>query len=175
MNGAIAEFSSQLNQLWVLVKNISSDEKMLLHFSEQGIEFDYFLRMEQLISDFYADNNNATQMRYQRRFKTSNFNLERSILGSLLLNNEGINTAKKMDLGPQYFSDPSYRQIYAAILGIYGNQCLTVDLLTLTNYLIQNEQFDKIGGADTLCNLFGYAHTIQNVGPDIATLMSKKK
>ncbi|NJR19332.1 MAG: AAA family ATPase [Calothrix sp. CSU_2_0] len=76
---------------------------------------------------------------------------EESVLGGILLEPGAIDQIK-FRLKPEHFYLPTHRTIYEACLKAVEKN-LPTDLLTVTDYLNNHNQLDKIGGKTKLVNL----------------------
>jgi len=77
----------------------------------------------------------------------SNIEAERSILGTILLNEQAYDQAADMGLMPADFSLDSHRRIYAAISDMRESG-QPVDLVTLPNALEIRKQLESIGAPE---------------------------
>ncbi len=82
------------------------------------------------------------------RLPPQNLEAERSVLGSVLLDNDVLHEIVPM-LGVSDFYRDVHQTIYQAIRDLY-DQGKGIDAITLADELIRRDQFDKIGGDETL-------------------------
>src|SRR5438105_15119301 len=82
------------------------------------------------------------------RVPPQNLEAERSVLGSILLDNDVLHEIIPI-LGVADFYRDSHQVIYQAIRDLY-DQGKAVDAITLADELIHRDQFQKIGGDETL-------------------------
>ncbi len=77
--------------------------------------------------------------------------LEQAVLGALMLDQNALNNTIQMLL-PEYFYRPEHQIIYQAILKLF-EQSKPVDLLTVTQQLMQDGHLEEIGGSMYLSQL----------------------
>jgi replicative DNA helicase len=82
------------------------------------------------------------------RLPPQNLEAERSVLGSVLLDNDVLHEIVPM-LGVSDFYRDVHQTIYQAIRDLY-DQGKGIDAITLADELIRRDQFDKIGGDELL-------------------------
>lgn len=92
-----------------------------------------------------------------------NINAERSLLGSILIDDEVIvDVADK--ISSTDFYEPGHQLIYEAMVRLYQKHS-PVDILTLSNELKSTKRIDDVGGLEYLSNLTNYvpsaAHAIE--------------
>ncbi len=85
---------------------------------------------------------------------------EQSVLGSMILDNDLILTAAER-IEPNDFYKISHRKIFNAILDL-NNKGQAVDLVTLTNYLKEKNELEKIGGVQYLNDIVAAVPTTAN-------------
>ena len=92
------------------------------------------------------------KMKYSiKNYLPHNFLAEKIVLSSLLVSREAIElTLDNLTIQAFYFKN--HQEIYKAILTLY-QQTITIDLLTLTTFLQDNDLLDKIGGIKVLTEL----------------------
>ena len=77
---------------------------------------------------------------------------ERSVLGTILIDNATISEAVGVGITPQAFSLERHQILFRAMLDLErGGQ--PIDLVTLTSHLNQLQQFQAVGGTQTLTEL----------------------
>lgn len=80
-----------------------------------------------------------------------NFLAEKIILSCLLVNSEAIEiTLQTLPANAFYFKN--HQEIYKAIISLYENQ-IPIEILTVTTFLQDNGQLEKIGGVKVLIEL----------------------
>jgi replicative DNA helicase len=82
------------------------------------------------------------------RLPPQNLEAERSVLGSVLLDNDVLHEIVPM-VGVSDFYRDVHQTIYQAIRDLY-DQGKGIDAITLADELIRRDQFEKIGGDETL-------------------------
>ncbi len=90
-----------------------------------------------------------------------NLEAEKSVLGSMLIDEEAIGTALEI-LDESWFYDETHRRIYSAILHLYNNR-KNVDLITLSDQLRSDGLLDAIGGVPYLTLLIDMVPSAANV------------
>src|SRR6516225_6061068 len=85
------------------------------------------------------------------RLPPQNLEAERSVLGSILLNNEVLHEVVPFLRFSHFYRD-AHRTIYAAICDLY-DKSKGVDAVTLAEELKRRDQFDKVGGDDMLTEI----------------------
>lgn len=90
-----------------------------------------------------------------------NVEAERSLLGAALLDNKAL-AAMGEKIEPTDFFHDHHRRIYVAMLEM-ENDGLPVDLITLTEYLQQKQELERIGGAAYISLLMDGVPHISNV------------
>ena len=78
------------------------------------------------------------------RIPPQNVEAEKSVLGSMLIDEEAIGTAIE-SLDEMWFYDDAHRQIYKAMVGLYQSR-KNVDLITLSDKLKNDGLLEQIGG-----------------------------
>ena len=76
---------------------------------------------------------------------------ERCILGCMLIDSEPINVVKEVLTEDDFYAG-EHKWVYKAIVSLY-ERGKSVDTLTLSNELKENNVFDKIGGYDFLTKI----------------------
>ncbi len=95
------------------------------------------------------------------RVPPQNIDAEKSVLGSLLIDEEAIGTAIEM-LDETWFYEQSHRQIFRAILALYGER-KNVDLITLSDKLKSDGILEQVGGISYLSFLIDLVPSAANV------------
>ena len=95
------------------------------------------------------------------RVPPQNIDAEKSVLGSLLIDEEAIGSAIEM-LDETWFYEQANRQIFKAILELY-NQRKNVDLITLSDKLKNDGTLEQIGGVSYLSFLIDLVPSAANV------------
>ena len=91
-----------------------------------------------------ALDNTPTQQIYDH-VPPQNVEIEKNILGSLMLEKDAITTVIDI-LHPSTFYDPANRDVFIAILDLFTNNC-PIDINTVINQLKKNDKLDSVGGA----------------------------
>src|SRR5574337_976857 len=71
--------------------------------------------------------------------------LEKSVLGAIMIEHNCINGVIKILRGPDYFYVNAHQLIYSAIIQLWSNDS-PIDLLTVTEQLRHTESLDAAGG-----------------------------
>ncbi|MCT4595437.1 MAG: replicative DNA helicase [Anaeromicrobium sp.] len=95
------------------------------------------------------------------RIPPHNMDAEQSVLGSMILDKEAIITVAEILRWDDFYRE-SHGQIYGAILELYKKD-EPVDLVTLSEALIQRNMLDAIGGITYLTSLSDAVPTTTNV------------
>jgi len=95
------------------------------------------------------------------RIPPQNLEAEQSILGGILLDNQGINAVLEL-LSAQDFYSESHRRIFEAILSL-SNRSDPIDLITLSSILKDQKQLEKVGGAAYLAGLVDNVPSAANI------------
>ncbi|NQV00621.1 MAG: replicative DNA helicase [Parcubacteria group bacterium] len=106
------------------------------------------------------------------RLPPQNIEAEQSVLGSLMLDKEGIFKVADI-LKSDDFYRGSHGNIYQAILELYEKN-EPIDLLSLTNRLKEKKQLKDIGGATYLSNLVNSVPTAAHIAHYAKIIKSKK-
>jgi len=96
------------------------------------------------------------------RLPPHNREAERSILGSMLRDNNVINDVVRFIRADNFYLD-AHRTIYQAMVALYNDRHQPVDLVTLAEFLREQQQIDNIGGYPYLGELWDAAPTAANV------------
>lgn len=95
------------------------------------------------------------------RVPPQNIDAEKSVLGSLLIDEEAIGAAIEI-LDETWFYEQAHRQIFSAVLELY-NQRKNVDLITLSDKLKSDGTLEQIGGVSYLSFLIDLVPSAANV------------
>ena len=95
------------------------------------------------------------------RVPPQNIDAEKSVLGSLLIDEEAIGAAIEI-LDEAWFYEQAHRQIFRAVLELY-NQRKNVDLITLSDKLKNDGTLEQIGGVSYLSFLIDLVPSAANV------------
>ncbi len=95
------------------------------------------------------------------RIPPQNIEAEKSVLGSLLIDEEAIGTAIEI-LDESWFYEESHRKIFRAIVTLY-NQRKNVDLVTLSDRLRNDDLLEEIGGVTYLSTIIDLVPSAANV------------
>jgi replicative DNA helicase len=85
------------------------------------------------------------------RLPPQNLEAERSVLGSMLLDNDVLHEIVPMLTVSDFYRDV-HQAVYEAIRDLY-DQGKGIDAITLADELIRRDQFEKIGGDETLTEI----------------------
>ncbi|MHB1041963.1 MAG: replicative DNA helicase [Eubacteriales bacterium] len=97
----------------------------------------------------------------QDRVPPQNIDAEQSVLGSIMLDSDAIHKAVKL-VRPEDFYRESHRVIYEAMLSL-NESGEPVDLITLTEWLRQHDELEKVGGVSYIAALSEIVPTAANV------------
>lgn len=95
------------------------------------------------------------------RIPPQNLEAEQSILGGILLDNQGLNAVLELLSAREFYSD-AHRRIFEAILNL-SDRSEPIDLITLSNILKDQKQLDKVGGAAYLAGLVDNVPSAANI------------
>ncbi len=95
------------------------------------------------------------------RIPPQNVEAEKSVLGSMLIDQEAIGAAVEV-LDEMWFYDNAHRKIYKAVVDLYQAR-KNVDLVTLSDKLKSDGLLDQIGGATYLSGIIDVVPTSANV------------
>jgi len=95
------------------------------------------------------------------RIPPQNVDAEKSVLGSMLIDEEAIGLAVEI-LDETWFYDDANRRIYKAVIDLYQSR-KNVDLVTLSNRLKSDGILDQVGGATYLSGIIDLVPTSANV------------
>lgn len=105
------------------------------------------------------------------RLPPQNIEAEEAILGGILLDPEAISRISDRLL-PEAFYTSAHKQIYTAAQRLY-NQGKPTDLLSVTNWLSDNEKLASIGGRNKLVSLVDRTVSAVNIDAIAALVMEK--
>ena len=95
------------------------------------------------------------------RIPPQNVEAEKSVLGSMLIDEDAIGSAIEI-LDEIWFYDDANRRIYKAVVDLYQSR-KNVDLITLSNQLKSDGILDQVGGATYLSGIIDLVPTSANV------------
>jgi len=95
------------------------------------------------------------------RIPPQNVEAEKSVLGSMLIDEDAIGSAIEI-LDEIWFYDDANRRIYKAVVDLYQSR-KNVDLVTLSNQLKSDGILDQVGGATYLSGIIDLVPTSANV------------
>jgi len=95
------------------------------------------------------------------RIPPQNLEAEQSILGGILLDNQGINAVLEILSARDFYSE-SHRRIFEAILSL-SDRSDPIDLITLSSILKDQKQLDRVGGAAYLAGLVDNVPSAANI------------
>ncbi len=100
-----------------------------------------------------------------------NIEVEEAILGGILLDPEAIGRVAEK-LIPEAFYTPTHAEIYKAALAL-SEQGKPIDLITVTDWLIDRKQLEKIGGQAKLIQLLERTVSAVNIDSLAVLVMDK--
>ena len=106
-----------------------------------------------------------------QKLPPQNIEAEQSLLGSLLIDKDAIIRIADI-VGPEDFYHDKHKMIFEAILDLFRKR-EPIDLLTLSNRLIEKEQLEQIGGRTYLVSLSNAVPTSSHV-VNYAEIVQKK-
>lgn len=95
------------------------------------------------------------------RMPPHNIEAEQSVLGSILLKEDGLLKVNEHISAPDFYRD-SHRQIFEAMAELF-NRGEPQDLVTLTSYLKDTSQLETVGGASYLATLTSIVPVTANI------------
>lgn len=95
------------------------------------------------------------------RIPPQNLEAEQSILGGILLDNQGLNAVLEILSAREFYSE-SHRRIFEAILSL-SDRSDPIDLITLSSILKDQKQLDRVGGAAYLAGLVDNVPSAANI------------
>ena len=90
-------------------------------------------------------------------------NIEKAILGAMLLEDEARNIAVEKLNSPLVFYYPTHQRIYKAILDLYENGEKAIDIFSVINILTSEGVIKNIGGEEYLLDLQNTIATTANI------------
>jgi len=108
----------------------------------------------------------------QGRLPPQNIEAEQSVLGSLMLDKEGILKVADILKSDDFYRE-SHNNIYQAVLDLYEKN-EPIDLLSLTNRLKEKKQLKDIGGATYLSSLVNSVPTAAHIAHYAKIIKNKK-
>ena len=109
------------------------------------------------VSQFQRPNEVLTE-----RVPPQNLDMERAIIGAILLDNEALPKALEILSGPNDFYKPGHRKIFQIITDLFEKN-EPVDILTLTEAMRTRGWLEEIGGVDYLAELLEIVPTSANI------------
>jgi replicative DNA helicase len=100
-----------------------------------------------------------------------NIEIEEGILGGILLDPEAIGRVLEL-LTPEAFYIPAHAEIYRAAVAL-NSQGKPIDLMTITDYLTDQKQLEKIGGQAKLIQLLERTVSAVNIDSLAAVIAEK--
>ncbi|MBM9602760.1 replicative DNA helicase [Desulfopila inferna] len=97
----------------------------------------------------------------QSRVPPQNLEAEQSVLGSILLKNNAFGNVVEV-LHPDDFYSPAHRIIFHAMMSLFEKND-PHDIITLANYLKDQNSLDQVGGAAYLANLTSIVPVTANI------------
>ena len=97
-----------------------------------------------------------------QRLPPQNMEAEMSILGCLMLDRDALMKIGDVVSGDDFY-DPRHQQIFEAIVGL-SEKNISVDILTLTNYLEERKILERVGGSSYLTQLVNAVPSSAHVG-----------
>src|SRR3954451_16489908 len=87
------------------------------------------------------------------RVPPHNLEAERSVLGAVLVNNDGIHRVVEVGIEPREFYRDNHQKIFKTLLAL-SERGEPLDLVTLTSALRDRNWYEGVGGAAALTSLF---------------------
>ena len=97
-----------------------------------------------------------------KRIPPHQIEAEQSLLGGILIDNEGLPTALEILKGDEFYRD-THRIIFRAIQDLF-DQNEPIDLITVADLLAEKNQLEDVGGATYLASLTEMVPSAANVG-----------
>ena len=88
--------------------------------------------------------------------------IERAVLGAMLLNKKAIGTAINNKIAPEMFFKPSHQILYRLLTDLFDNN-IPVDQLTVVEHLSQRGHLDAVGGEVTIAALMTETASAANI------------
>jgi len=95
------------------------------------------------------------------RIPPQNLEAEQSVLGGILLDNQGLNPVLEVITSRDFYSE-AHRRIFEAMINL-SDRGEPVDLITLSSILKDRTQLDKAGGAAYLAGLVDNVPSAANI------------
>ena len=95
------------------------------------------------------------------RIPPQNLEAEQSVLGGILLDNQGLNAVLEVITGRDFYSE-AHRRIFEAMINL-SDRGEPVDLITLSSILKDRTQLDKAGGAAYIAGLVDNVPSAANI------------
>ena len=108
----------------------------------------------------------------QKKLHISNENIERTILGSVLVNNKNLQEIESFTKEEDFYNTAN-RIIWRAILLVHSKN-LVVDSLSVSNMLTERDELEKVGGLSYIADLSQYSSfNIRALATDLKKLRLK--
>jgi replicative DNA helicase len=104
---------------------------------------------------------------------TAALDIERAVLGAMLVDTEAVIEAANVLADASYFYEPSYGMIYQAIIDLFSNNA-PIDQLTVTDQLKRKGLLDMAGGEETIAALIAETTSTANVRYHCTVLREKR-
>ena len=96
-----------------------------------------------------------------KRIPPHQIEAEQSLLGGILIDNEGLPSALEVLRGDEFYRD-THRTIFRAIQALFERN-EPIDLITVADYLAEKNQLETVGGATYLASLAEMVPSATNV------------
>lgn len=106
------------------------------------------------------------------RLLPQNSDAEKSVIGSMLLNREAIETCNAKGVSAKWFHIPAHAQIAEEIIAMHDTR-KPVDMITLVDHLRNRKILDQCGGPAFIAEICAFTPTAANVGYYINILEEK--
>jgi replicative DNA helicase len=113
----------------------------------------------------------VVNFRAENLIPPQNIEIEEGILGGILLDPEAIGRVLEL-LTPEAFYIPAHAEIYRAAVAL-NSQGKPIDLMTITDYLTDQKQLEKIGGQAKLIQLLERTVSAVNIDSLAAVIAEK--
>lgn len=97
---------------------------------------------------------------------------EKILLGSLITYPKQIETVLEMDLRPHHFYVKNHEVLYSEMIQLFRQKGY-IDIGLLTQFLIDDQKYDQLGGVDFLATVTASATTSSNVSYYASLVMDK--
>ena len=87
---------------------------------------------------------------------------EKGVLSSILLAPDRCMRLCERAIGKNFFHHPAHSDIYEAMTEMHQD-CIPIDLISLTQYLEDTGRLDKVGGAAAVTDLYTFIPTASNI------------